>query len=380
MPKIVFAGVTKTFGGGVRALDGLDLEIRDGERLAIIGPVGCGKTTLLRLIAGLDRPTRGSIRFDGRDVTDVPPWRRGTAMVFQTSALYPHLTVRQNLLAGRSETPALSMLDELIVRLKLETLLNRRPDTLSGGQQRRVAIGRALLRQSPIVLLDEPLAHLDPIERLDIRQLLIDWHAHPRYTIAFVSHEPADAPACYERLAVLNCGKLEQLGMSGDVLENPHTLFVASFVSHPPLNVLHGRFESSVTSEALPENRVFCSGNWRMPVDTQGVQRVQRHIRPSLILGLRPDAVRFTAAEGGAPETGLGDLSFSGRVIALEHRGPQVYAFAEAITAGSEPATGDRLCGLIDGRKPMVGDRVVVRPHWNRAFWFDAADGRRIDR
>lgn len=229
MLRIALTDVTKTFGD-VRALDGLALEVRDGERLAVIGPVGCGKTTLLRIIAGLERPTHGSVSFDDRNVTDVPPWKRGVAMVFQTSALYPHMTVRRNLLAAATDR-ASSEFDKLVAQLQLGTLLDRRPHELSGGQQRRVAIGRALLRRASILLLDEPLVHLDPPERLDVRRILVEWHRASRSTMVLVTHDRAEAFAWGDRVAVMNGGKLEQLGTPGEVGDRPANAFVASFIA-----------------------------------------------------------------------------------------------------------------------------------------------------
>jgi ABC-type sugar transport system ATPase subunit len=240
---ITLHGIRKVFPNGHVALDGIDLDIRDGERLVLVGPSGSGKSSLLRIIAGLETATDGRVEIGGRDVTDVPPERRDLAMVFQSYALYPHKTVRGNLAFGlrMRRLPAAEI--ESRVRatadlLGLGALLDRMPAQLSGGQRQRVALGRAMVRDPLAFLFDEPLSNLDPRLRGDTRAELVQLHDRLRSTMVYVTHDQEEAMTLGQRIAVLNDGRLEQLAEPRDLYERPATVFVAGFIGTPPMNLL----------------------------------------------------------------------------------------------------------------------------------------------
>jgi len=242
MAEVVLSGVTKHFGDVV-AVDTVDLEILDGEFMALVGPSGCGKSTLLRMIAGLEEITDGTIEIGGRVVNDVPPKDRDIAMVFQSYALYPHMTVRQNLEFGLRirHTPRAEM--EARVRdaaelLEIDALLDRRPKELSGGQRQRVAVGRAIVRQPSLFLFDEPLSNLDAKLRVQMRAELTKLHKRLGTTVIYVTHDQVEAMTMGDRIAVLQSGRLQQVGAPLQVYERPANVFVAGFIGTPPMNLL----------------------------------------------------------------------------------------------------------------------------------------------
>jgi ABC-type sugar transport system ATPase subunit len=243
MPAITLEGLSKSYAGGVTALAGVTLDVGDGEWLTVVGPTGCGKTTMLRLIAGLDRPSSGRIRFDGVDVTDRPPHQRNLAMVFQRPALYPHLNVRQNLQFGRGRSRDLGAMHQFAELLQLTDLLERCPHELSGGQQQRVALCKALARQPAILLLDEPFSNLDSRLRREIRRELHLLRGRLPATIIEVTHDQEEALALGDRVAVLANGILQQVDRPDALLQRPANRFVAEFVGWPPMNLLEGRVE-----------------------------------------------------------------------------------------------------------------------------------------
>jgi len=237
-------GVDKRYGDVV-ALDGLDLAAGDGELLVLLGPSGSGKTTALRLLAGLEVPDAGTVEVGGRDVTGVPPHRRDVAMVFQDYALFPHLTVGQNLRFGLRlrRTPredADRAVTEAAGRLGVGGLLDRYPDQLSGGQQQRVALARALLRRPSAFLLDEPLSNLDAQLRASTRELVVELHRDVGATTVVVTHDQLDAMTMADRVVVLADGRLQQVGPPQEVYDRPATAFVAAFVGSPAMNLLPG--------------------------------------------------------------------------------------------------------------------------------------------
>jgi multiple sugar transport system ATP-binding protein len=244
-------GLTKVFAGGVRALDALDLTIADGEFFALLGPSGCGKTTLLRTIAGLETPTSGSVRINATDVTALPPGRRDVAMVFQDYALFPHMTVSENIAyplrirkVPRLERAAKAA--EVARRLSLPDLLHRRPAQLSGGQQQRVALARAIACHPTAFLFDEPLSNLDARLRLEARTFLKRLQRELAVTTVFVTHDQAEALALADRIAVMSHGRMIQIGTPAEVFQRPATTFVAAFIGSTPMNLLPGKITSGV--------------------------------------------------------------------------------------------------------------------------------------
>jgi multiple sugar transport system ATP-binding protein len=246
MARIEIENVTKTYGGGVRAVDGVTLRLEEGEFLVLVGPSGCGKSTLLRMLAGLEEITSGSILIGGRVVNDVPPARRDIAMVFQNYALYPHMTVRGNLAFGlemrRLPRPEIDRrVREVAETLGLAELLERRPKELSGGQRQRVALGRAIVRQPQAFLFDEPLSNLDAKLRVQMRAELKKLHRTLRTTTVYVTHDQEEAMTLGDRVVVLKDGRIQQSGSPLEVYDRPANRFVAGFVGTPPMNFLSGR-------------------------------------------------------------------------------------------------------------------------------------------
>ena len=255
--KIVLQNLTKTFPGrgrkdrnDVTAVDDLSCEIPDGELIALLGPSGCGKSTTLNLLCGLEKPTSGRIFFGEDDITDLPPELRGVGMVFQNYALYPHMTVRQNILfplenlKGKdrpSKEEMQTRAEETARLVQIEDLMDRKPKELSGGQQQRVAIARALVKMPRVLLLDEPLSNLDARLRLQTRVEIRKIQKKTGITIVFVTHDQDEAMSISDRIAVMRLGVLMQMGKPQEVYDNPANLFVAKFLGTPPINVFEGR-------------------------------------------------------------------------------------------------------------------------------------------
>jgi len=242
MSRITLTGVAKAFGA-VRVLHDIDLDIRDGELIVFVGPSGCGKSTLLRLIAGLDRPTGGAIEIDGRDVTRLAAADRGLAMVFQSYALYPHMTVKQNLAFGleNARMPKAEIekrIQEAARMLEITPYLDRRPGQLSGGQRQRVAIGRAIVRNPTAFLLDEPLSNLDAELRISTRAELAALHQRLGTTMVYVTHDQTEAMTLADRIVVLRAGQIEQVGEPLELYNRPANRFVAGFIGAPRMNFL----------------------------------------------------------------------------------------------------------------------------------------------
>ncbi len=240
--EIVLDSVRKEFGGGVVAVDDVSLTIGDGEFMVLVGPSGCGKTTLLRSIGGLEDVTAGRILIDDRDVTNVAPAARDLAMVFQNYALYPHMTVRQNLgyplrVRRRPRKEVAARVQQVAQLLRLDELLDRRPGALSGGQQQRVAMGRAIIREPAAFLMDEPLSNLDAKLRVGMRMSLQQLHSRLGTTTVYVTHDQVEAMTLGQRVAVMRDGRVQQADVPQRLYEEPANLFVAAFIGSPSMNL-----------------------------------------------------------------------------------------------------------------------------------------------
>jgi multiple sugar transport system ATP-binding protein len=309
MGRVVLERLTKDYPTGVRAVADLSLSVNEGELIVLVGPSGCGKTTTLRLIAGLEEPTGGRISIGPRDVTRLPARERDVAMVFQRPALYPHLSVRQNLEFGlrlrqrglhfwniRSRRCARSdwnkQIQETARMLGVQELLNRRPGELSGGQQQRVALGRAVVRRPQVFLLDEPLSQLDSPRRAELRHELHLLQRRLGATMIYVTHDQAEAMTLADRLVVLDRGIVQQVGEPQAVYQNPANRFVAGFLGWPSMNFLDGEF--SVVAGQV----VFRTGEWTLPPpkDTNRIQAGH-----AVTLGIRAEDVRLAAADDPGP-------------------------------------------------------------------------------
>ncbi|MEE6258742.1 ABC transporter ATP-binding protein [Plantactinospora sonchi] len=309
--EIRLESLTKTYGR-VTALDGLDLVVRPGELLTLVGPSGSGKSTVLRLIAGLDRPDQGRVLVDGVDVGRVPPHRRAVAMVFQDYALYPHLTVRDNLLFGPQvrrvpRAEAARQVRDAAARLDIADLLDRYPDQMSGGQRQRVALARALVRRPNVYLLDEPLASLDAQLRFSTRADLLAMHRALGTTMVHVTHDQAEAMTLGDRVAVLDGGRVRQVGVPQQVYDEPADLVVARFLGSPPMNLVPGGGVFGATSDTTvgvrPED---------LAVDPEGpvevtVEAVEPLGSEAILLTRCGDDIRLAVRTGPRPGVGAGD-------------------------------------------------------------------------
>jgi multiple sugar transport system ATP-binding protein len=248
MAGISLHGLSKVYPNGVVAVRDVDLEVADGEFLVLVGPSGCGKSTLLRMIAGLEEVTAGALLVDGRDITDFQPRQRDIAMVFQSYALYPHMTVRKNIgyplkLAGVGTAELDARVDEAARLLQLEGVLDRKPGQLSGGQRQRVAMGRAIVRKPSAFLMDEPLSNLDAKLRVQMRAEICRLQREFRTTTIYVTHDQVEAMTMGDRVAVLNGGQVEQCDRPRDLYDRPANLFVAAFIGSPSMNLFPAKVE-----------------------------------------------------------------------------------------------------------------------------------------
>ena len=292
---ILLDHVSKVFGGGVVAVDDISLEIQSGEFLVLVGPSGCGKSTLLRMIAGLEEVTDGTIAIDARDVTDLPPRARDIAMVFQSYALYPHMTVRENLgyglrvrKTGRDETRR--RVEQVAELLGLDDFLERRPAALSGGQRQRVAMGRAIVREPKAFLMDEPLSNLDAKLRVSMRAQLASLHARLGTTTIYVTHDQVEAMTLGQRVAVMRDGRIQQVDTPQVLYSRPTNLFVAAFIGSPAMNL--------VEAEADRDSISFAGFTIPLPASAR-----PRSANGRVVVGIRPEAFSDAAlADASLPK------------------------------------------------------------------------------
>jgi multiple sugar transport system ATP-binding protein len=379
MAQIVLEGVTKEFTGGVRAVDGVSLTIADGEFMVLVGPSGCGKTTLLRTIGGLESVTAGRISIGDRDVTRVAPGSRDLAMVFQNYALYPHMTVRENLGYGlrvrkmpRRERE--ERVREVAKMLGLEELLSRHPRQLSGGQQQRVAMGRAIIRHPAAFLMDEPLSNLDAKLRVGMRTSLQELHERLGTTTVYVTHDQVEAMTLGQRVAVMRDGRIQQVDAPQTLYDAPVNLFVAAFIGSPAMNLV----------EAATDGTSVRIGQLEIPLE-RGSTPAGR-----VILGIRPEAFEDDAfAPADLPRVDV-------TVRVLEELGSDAYVFfpveADAVVVEDaqsadedEDATllaehqGMRFAARVDPRtRARVGDRIRLAVDPSRFYFFSPDSGERL--
>jgi multiple sugar transport system ATP-binding protein len=286
MTGISTTGLRKTFDD-VTAVDGVDLTVNEGELLVLVGPSGCGKSTTLRLIAGLETPTEGRIEIANRDVTGDEPPDRGVAMVFQNYALYPHMSARKNMIFGVTDADDVDA-DEVEKRvteaaniLEISDLLDRKPEALSGGEKQRVAIGRALVRDPEVFLMDEPLSNLDAKLRLQTRAELSKLHNRLSTTTVYVTHDQVEAMTLGDRVAVMNAGQIEQIARPQQLYDYPETTFVAEFIGNPAMNTV----DAEVTNVGDNVHVMWADVSVSLPVARDAIERIGR----STVFGVRPE-------------------------------------------------------------------------------------------
>ena len=356
MAKLLLEGVTRRYPGASEpALRGIDLEVDDGEVLVLVGPSGCGKSTALRLIAGLDLPDAGAIKLDGRDLAAVPPQDRDVAMVFQGYALYPHMTVEENLafplkMRGVAKAERAAKVRETAKRLDIERFLERLPSELSGGQRQRVAMGRALVRQPKIFLFDEPLSNLDAALRSQLRVELSRLLKSIQATAIYVTHDQVEAMTLGDRIAVMKEGKVEQIGAARTIYERPRTPFVAGFVGTPTINLVRAR---------VADDRAFV-GDSSVPVPHDAPRGNE------VLLAFRPERVQVRASDDQPPAT---FLTLVATVAATEPLGAETILHCE-IGAGKEKAeVRAKVPGFFDA---SLSDTVKLVIEPTHLHWFPA--------
>jgi sn-glycerol 3-phosphate transport system ATP-binding protein len=369
MPGVSFKEITKSFSPEAVAIDRLSLDVADGEFMILVGPSGCGKTTALRMVAGLEKPTSGVIRIGDRVVNEISARDRDIAMVFQNYALYPHMSVYKNLAFSlrQKRTPKHEIdqrVRQVAAMLGLEPLLRRRPSQLSGGQRQRVAMGRALVREPKVFLLDEPLSNLDAKLRVQMRAELKRLHARLGVTTIYVTHDQVEAMTLGDRIAVMSEGKIQQLGSPQEVYDRPANVFVAGFIGSPPMNLLRG---------VVRGGRV-----------TAGDFVLQTPEIPDgdLIVGLRPEDLR--PAMNGLP-------SIEFRVDVVEPLGDEVIvhgsvaaelaAVADEVEEAALGENGRRteaVARLSPRDRPAEGSTIRLGVEPAEVYLFDAATGSAI--
>ena len=326
MGKIELTKVRKSFGD-VHVIPGIDLQINDGEFVVFVGPSGCGKSTLLRLIAGLEDTSAGTIAIDGKDATNLPPAKRGLAMVFQSYALYPHMTVRKNIafplkMAGMSQDEQDKRVARAASVLNLDSYLDRRPGQLSGGQRQRVAIGRAIVREPAAFLFDEPLSNLDAALRVGMRQEISELHQSLKTTMIYVTHDQVEAMTMADKIVVLNAGRIEQVGSPLELYRNPRNKFVAGFIGSPKMNFIEGPEAAKHNAHTIgirPEHITVGDGPW------QGTVGLSEHLGSDSFIKVDVDGIGVINVRGtGELDVHHGDrikLAPAGKIHRFDDKG-----------------------------------------------------------
>jgi multiple sugar transport system ATP-binding protein len=360
MADVRFEQVTKVYPGNDEpAVDALDLHVADGELMVLVGPSGSGKTTALRMLAGLEEVDAGAIYIGERDVTYLQPKKRDVSMVFQNYALYPYMTVAQNIgfplkIAKVPKATREARVREVAQMLGLGALLDRRPGQLSGGERQRVAMGRAIVRLPSVFLMDEPLSNLDAKLRVQMRADVAALQAEFGVTTVYVTHDQAEAMTLGHRVAVLRDGKLQQCGTPRELYDLPVNTFVAGFIGSPAMNLCDVRFGS---------NGSLSLGAERIEIDDALTSAARSNGRNGLILGLRPEALE------------VGQEGVPAQVEVVEELGADAFVFCVAELEGASV----RLVARTDARRvPARGDRVALRPRPNEAHLFDPETGARV--
>jgi len=359
---VTFENATRTYPKTERpAVDALNLEIHDGELLVLVGPSGCGKTTSLRMLAGLEEVDEGSIRIDGKDVVDLPPRSRDIAMVFQSYALYPHMNVAENMgfalkIGKVDKTEREARVLEAAKILDLEPYLDRKPGQLSGGQRQRVAMGRAIVRQPRVFLMDEPLSNLDAKLRVATRGQIAALQRRLGVTTVYVTHDQVEAMTMGDRVAVMKDGVLQQCDTPRALYDSPVNAFVAGFIGSPPMNLVEGQ---------IVESGVAIGGT------TVPLERPGRPVGTRVTAGVRPESLDLVADGHGIPAV----------VNVVEELGAEAYVYAylaEHFDTAGVTAASDLIARVEPHDAPAIGERISLRVKSGSLLLFDADSGERL--
>ena len=360
MASITFDAATRTYPGAPHpAVDALDLDIADGEFLVLVGPSGCGKSTSLRMLAGLEEVTGGHIYIGDKDVTHLPPKDRDIAMVFQNYALYPHMTVAENMgfalkIAGINKEERAQRVLEAAKLLDLEPYLGRKPKALSGGQRQRVAMGRAIVRQPQVFLMDEPLSNLDAKLRVQTRTQIASLQRRLGVTTVYVTHDQTEALTMGDRIAVLKDGLMQQVGTPRDLYESPQNVFVAGFIGSPAMNL----FDADIVDGGLK----FGTGTAKIEREVTSGTKAKK-----VTIGVRPEDLTVSTSGTGLPV----------EVDVVEELGADGYLYGHTDVDG----TRTEIVVRVDGRNhPNPGDKIVVNPTPAHIHAFDVETGERLSK
>ena len=355
MAKVELKSITKVYDGGVKAVENANIVVEDKEFVVFVGPSGCGKSTTLRMVAGLEEITEGELYIDGELMNDVPPKDRNIAMVFQNYALYPHMSVYENMAFGLriKKVPK----DEIDRRVRdaakildIEKLLERKPKALSGGQRQRVAVGRAIVRNPKVFLFDEPLSNLDAKLRVQMRAELSGLHLRLNATMIYVTHDQVEAMTMANKIVVMKDGRVQQTGAPLYLYNHPENKFVAGFIGSPPMNFLTVKVEEDGGTIVLDE------GSFKIKPDASHTDYLKNYVGKEVYFGIRPEDMNFV--ESDAPN------SFSVNVTVVEPLGADIHLWlstgTQQLVARTEPS-----------HLFKVGDSAKFCPHMEKARYFD---------
>ena len=361
MAKVELKGITKVFEGNVKAVDNANIVVDDKEFVVLVGPSGCGKSTTLRMVAGLEDISEGELYIDGELMNDVPPKDRNIAMVFQNYALYPHMTVYENMAFGlRIKKVEKKEIDrrvhEAARTLDIEKLLERKPKALSGGQRQRVAVGRAIVRNPKVFLFDEPLSNLDAKLRVQMRAELSDLHLRLNATIIYVTHDQVEAMTMANKIVVMKDGKIQQIGSPLYLYNNPVNKFVAGFIGSPPMNFLTVKVMEEGGSLILDE------GAFKIRPAAGHEEQIRKYLGRELYFGIRPEDLSYTE-KSGTENSGTENV-IPVRITVVEPLGADIHLWlttsTQSMVARTEPHHDFK-----------VGDSAAFVPRMEKARYFD---------
>jgi len=355
MAKVELKSISKVYDGGVRAVDNANITVEDKEFVVFVGPSGCGKSTTLRMVAGLEDITEGDLLIDGEKMNDIPPKDRNIAMVFQNYALYPHMSVYENMAFGlRIKKVPKAEIDKRVNEaariLDIEKFLDRKPKALSGGQRQRVAVGRAIVRNPKVFLFDEPLSNLDAKLRVQMRAELSDLHLRLNATMIYVTHDQVEAMTMANKIVVMKDGKVQQIGAPLYLYNYPINKFVAGFIGSPPMNFLTVRIREEGAAIMLEE------GSFKIKADPSHYEYLRPYVGREVYFGIRPEDMTYTDKDGSN--------SITVKVTVVEPLGADIHLW---LTTETQP--------LVARTEPYhtfkVGDTAVFIPRMDKARYFD---------
>ncbi|MCK4232812.1 sn-glycerol-3-phosphate ABC transporter ATP-binding protein UgpC [candidate division WOR-3 bacterium] len=361
MAEVKLEHITKIFGKDIVAAKDINLVIKDKEFVVLVGPSGCGKSTILRTIAGLEEPTDGKVFIDNIDVTFIPPKDRDVAMVFQNYALYPHMTVYDNMAFGLKlrrfpKQEIKTRIDNASKILGIEELVGRRPKELSGGQKQRVAVGRTIVRNPKVFLFDEPLSNLDAKLRVQMRAELSKLHNRLQATMIYVTHDQTEAMTMGDRIVVLKDGKIQQISDPINLYNNPDNIFVAGFIGSPSMNFIHGKITGN-------EKIFFVNENVRIEIKEMIVNGIRSFINKEIIWGIRPEHL--------IPVSCKEKESFDAIISVVEPMGNEIFLYLDL--------EGFELVARVESQSGFkVGENLRLKPHVELTHFFNIETGKKI--